>query len=385
MNKIIKPLRIAIVAGEPSGDLLGAEIIKALKNINSNLIFEGVAGPQMIAAGATTLFPMEKISVMGFTEVLFKLPELLSLRRSVKKHFLQNPPDIYIGIDAPDFNLPIELSLKKAGIFTVHCNSPTIWAWRYKRIFKIALAVNLMLTLFPFEAKYYEEVNIPVKYIGHPLADLIPLEPDQIAARNILNIPHDKKVIALLPGSRGGEIKYIGPTLLKAALICHAQNPEFIFIAPMINAKRAMQFRRQWQIIAPQLPLQIIEGQSRAVMAAADVIVLASGTATLEAMLLKKPMVVAYDGSAISCYIAKKVSKVKHFSLPNILAGEALVPEYFHETATSENIAKEVLLYFQFPEKTKALIKIFSEIHLQLRCQANVLAAEAILQSFRAN
>lgn len=382
MNTTPKSFRIAIIAGEPSGDLLGAGIIQALKAINPNIIFEGVAGPQMLAAGATTLFPMEKLSVMGFSEVLSKIFELLSLRRRVKKHFLQNPPDIFIGIDSPDFNLPIELKLKAAGIFTVHCNSPTIWGWRYNRIFKIGRAVNLMLTLFPFEAKYYEEVNIPVRYIGHPLADLIPLQNDQQAARDTLKIPQKARVIALLPGSRGGEIKYLGPILLRAAVLCLAQNPDLIFISPMINAQRAAQFREQLQNIAPQLPLQIIDGQARTAMAAADVIALASGTATLEAMLVKKPMVVAYTGAAISCYIAKKMAKVKHFSLPNILAGKELVPEYFAEQATPENVAKEVITYLQHPEKAQALIKQFTEIHLQLKCNANVRAAQAIMELY---
>ena len=204
----MKSLRIGMIAGEASGDLLGAGLIHALKKIHPDIIVEGIAGPQMQATGITSLFPMEKLSVIGFSEVLLRVRELLLMRTQTKKHFLNNPPDIFIGIDAPDFNLPIELVLKKAGILTIHYNSPTIWAWRYKRIFKIAKAVNLMLCLFPFEAPYYEAVQVPVRYIGHPLADLIPLEPDQIAARKSLNLPIDTKIVALLPGSRFGEIKY---------------------------------------------------------------------------------------------------------------------------------------------------------------------------------
>lgn len=374
----MKALRVGMIAGEASGDLLGAGLIRELQKIHPNIIIEGIAGPQMQLAGATSLFPMERLSVIGFSEVLFRVRELLSMRSQTKKHFLNNPPDIFIGIDAPDFNLPIELALKKAGILTVQYNSPTIWAWRYKRIFKIAKAVNLMLCLFPFEAPYYEAVQVPVRYIGHPLADLISLETDQIAARKSLNLPGEAKIIALLPGSRFGEIKYLGPVLLRAAELCLTQKNNLIFVSPMINAERKKQFELLWKTIAPGLPLIIIEGQSRTVMAAADIIVLASGTATLEAMLLKKPMVVAYKGSAFSYFIAKKLVKIKHFSLPNILAGEPLVPEFLQHTATPENIAQAAMKYLNDLNCTDKLIKRFTEIHLQLKCNASERAAEAV-------
>jgi lipid-A-disaccharide synthase len=378
-------LRIGMIAGEASGDLLGAGLIHALRKIHPDITVEGIAGSQMQAAGATSLFPMEKLSVIGFSEVLLRVRELLSMRTQTKKHFLNNPPDIFIGIDAPDFNLPIELALKKANILTVQYNSPTIWAWRYKRIFKMVKAVNLMLCLFPFEAPYYEAVQIPVRYIGHPLADLIPLQPDQAAARKLLNLPIDAKIIALLPGSRFGEIKYLGPVLLRAAQLCLAQKNDLIFISPMINAERKKQFELFWKTISPNLPLTIFEGQSRTVMAAADVIALASGTATLEAMLLKKPMVVAYKGSAFSYFIAKHLVKIKQFSLPNILAGEKLVPEFLQHTATAENICHAVMNYFNDLNNTAALIKRFAEIHLQLKCNANERAAEAVIKLINKN
>jgi len=376
----MKPLRIGMIAGEASGDLLGAGLIKALKEINSQVSIAGIAGPQMLAAGATTLFPMEKLSVMGFSEVVLRLRELLSLRKQVQEYFLKNPPDIFVGIDAPDFNLPIELVLKQAGILTVHCNSPTIWAWRYKRIFKIGRAINLMLTLFPFEARYYEEVKIPVRYIGHPLADLIPLQSDQKAARQVLQLPLEARIVALLPGSRFGEIKYIGPVLLQAAQRCLEKYPDLIFISPMINAERAAQFRQQWQMLAPQLPLMIIDGQSRIAMTAADVITLASGTATLEALLIKRPMVVTYRSSMFSFFIAKQLIKIKQYSLPNILAGEELVPEFIQQQATAENIAQATLAYFDNTEKVAVLVRRFTDIHLQLRCNANNRAAEAMMK-----
>jgi lipid-A-disaccharide synthase len=317
---------------------------------------------------------------MGFSEVVLRLRELLSLRKQVQEYFLKNPPDIFVGIDAPDFNLPIELVLKQAGILTVHCNSPTIWAWRYKRIFKIGRAINLMLTLFPFEARYYEEVKIPVRYIGHPLADLIPLQSDQKAARQVLQLPLEARIVALLPGSRFGEIKYIGPVLLQAAQRCLEKYPDLIFISPMINAERAAQFRQQWQMLAPQLPLMIIDGQSRIAMTAADVITLASGTATLEALLIKRPMVVTYRSSMFSFFIAKQLIKIKQYSLPNILAGEELVPEFIQQQATAENIAQATLAYFDNTEKVAVLVRRFTDIHLQLRCNANNRAAEAMMK-----
>lgn len=373
-------LRIGMIVGEASGDLLGAGLIQALKKVHPDIKVEGIAGSQMQAVGARSLFPMEKLSVIGFSEVIMRARELLSMRAATKKHLLNDPPDIFIGIDAPDFNLPIETALKNAGILTVHYTSPTIWAWRYKRIFKIAKAANLMLCLFPFEAPYYDAVQVAARYVGHPLADLIPLHIDQVAARNSLNLPVDKKIVALLPGSRYGEIKYLGPVLLQAAELCLARDPNLIFVSPMINTVRKKQFELLWQSMAPHLPLTIIDGQSRRVMAAADVIALASGTATLEALLLKKPMVVAYKGSALSYFIAKHLVKIKQFSLPNILAGEVLVPEFLQHTATPENISQAVMHYFNDLSETDKLIKRFTEIHLQLKCNANERAAEAVLE-----
>lgn len=379
------PLRIGMIVGEASGDLLGAGLIQSLKKIYPEIIIEGIAGSQMQAAGARSLFPMERLSVIGFSEVILRIKELLSMRSQTQKYFLDNPPDIFIGIDAPDFNLPIEIALKKAGILTVHYTSPTIWAWRYKRIFKIAKAVNLILCLFPFETPYYDAVNVSANYVGHPLADLIPIEVDQNAARVALQLPQDEKIVALLPGSRFGEIKYLGPVMLQTAQLCLEKMPHLKFISPMINATRKKQFEELKEKLAPQLPLTIIEGQSRTVMAAADVIALASGTATLEALLLKKPMVVAYKGSALSYFIAKNLVKIKQFSLPNILAGETLVPEFLQQTATPENIAQAVLHYLNHNNNTAKLIDKFTEIHLRLKCNANERAAEAVRELLNKN
>ena len=362
-------IRIGIVAGEPSGDLLGAEIVHALRAFFPDATFEGVGGPKMIQAGVTSLFPMEKLSVMGFTEVLMRVPELLRLRKSVKDYFLQNPPDIYIGVDSPDFNLPIEAALKKKHIKTAHCNSPTIWAWREKRILKIKKAVDLMLVLFPFEKKYYDEAGIQAVYIGHVLADHIPVETKAFPS---------KKTVALLPGSRKGELKYIGPTLLKAAKILFKKYPDMVFLSPMANQARYDQFLAQYQKLAPELPLTITVGNTREVMEASSVIALASGTATLEGMLVKRPMVVLYQGSHISYWIAKNLVKIKQVSLPNILSGEKLIPEFIQYEAKPEKIASSVEYYFEHPERVKELQQRFTEIHRTLKCGAAESAARAI-------
>ena len=373
------PLRIGMVAGEASGDLLGAAIIRALKQIFPDVEIIGIAGSKMLETGATTLFPLDKLSVMGFTEVLSRARELLQLRAKIRDYFLSNPPDIYIGIDSPDFNLPIEYNLKKAGIKTVHCNSPTIWAWRKNRIHKIGRSVDLMLTLFPFEAKYYEAENIPVKYIGHPLADSIPIDKNiTINTTNLSSLTPKK--IALLPGSRAGEIKYIGPVLLKAAELIFQKYPDCSFISPMINQARYNQFKQQWKIISPNLPLRLEIGKSQEIIKSSDIIALASGTATLETMLLNRPMVVVYKSSFISYWIAKKLIKIKQISLPNILADELLVPEFIQDNATPENIANSIEDYILHPEKIAELQKKFSVIHRSLKQNAAEKAAEAIRQ-----
>jgi len=366
-------IRIGIVAGEPSGDLLGSCIIKALKHHYPEAEFMGVAGPKMCEEGATTLFPMDKLSVMGFTEVFFRLHELLSYRNIVKKYFIKHPPDVFIGIDSPDFNLPIEKTLKKKGIKTIHCHSPTVWAWRENRIHNIKRSVNLMLVLFPFEKQYYNKAKIPVEYIGHPLADMIPME---------YRTPNTINHIALLPGSRAGEIKYIAPVLVKSAQLLLHKYPHLQFSAPMINQKRYDQFLQIVKLIAPNLfkNLNVSIGNAREIMTKSDLVILASGTATLEALLLKRPMVVVYKGSEISYQIAKNLIKIKNISLPNILAGANLVPELIQQNAVPENIVIQTEKYMESMDNIKSLQKKFSEIHQELRCDAAIKAANAIAQ-----
>ena len=367
-------MRIGIVAGESSGDILGAHIIRALQKYYPDAIFEGVAGPRMLdIPGVMSLLPMENLSVMGFTEVFCHFKKIVTAYYKIKKYFLDNPPDMYIGIDSPDFNLRLEKILKKAGIKTIHCNSPTIWAWRANRIFGIKKAVDLMLVLFPFEPDYYRRVTIPVCYIGHPLADIINNKKNIITKITINNI-----TLALLPGSRQGEIQYIGPVLLQAAKMLYQKYPDIKFITPMVNQARFNQFEKQWKLIAPELPLTISLQNGRDIMTQADMIALASGTATLEALLLKKPMVVVYKVSRLSYWIGRLLIKIKQVSLPNILAGEALVPELLQDNATPDNIVRRLEEYLLSPEKINYFTQKATQIHATLQCNSAERAAKAI-------
>ncbi|MES2141460.1 MAG: lipid-A-disaccharide synthase [Pseudomonadota bacterium] len=375
-----RPLRIGIVAGEASADLLAADLLKSLKLRGIPFIAEGIAGPEMQKQGCRSLFPMETLSVMGLGEILKQLPELLRVRRQLIHYFISNPPDVFIGVDAPEFNLDVEKKLKQHAIPTVHYVSPSVWAWRRWRLKKIAKGVDLMLTLFPFEKRFYEEYSIPVECVGHPLADVIPLESDTLLARQSLALPESAQIIALLPGSRRNEIDYLGRLFLETAQRCQKKNPALVFVTAMINKEREAQFSLLKRTIAPELPLILIQGQSRQVMAAADVILLASGTATLEAMLLKKPMVVAYRMSALSYCMAKLLIKVDHIALPNLLANKPLVPEFIQENATSENLSQALFCYLNNPNIASTLQKEFLVLHQQLRGNASEKAVNAILK-----
>lgn len=379
-----RPLRFGVVAGEASGDLLGANLIAAIKQRHPDASFEGIAGPQMIAAGASTLFPMDRLSVMGIVEVLGRYRELLGIRRQLARHFKQNPPDAFIGIDAPDFTLGLEKQLRDAGIKTVHYVSPSVWAWRQRRVKKIAASTDLMLTLFPFEAGFYQQHRVPVQFVGHPLADTIPLAVDQSAARQALNLPVDAQILALLPGSRSNELHYLAQPFIETACWLHTQHPGLEFVVPLANNERRAQFEQALSSVrasgkdVPQI--RLIAGQSREVMAAADVVLLASGTAALEAMLLKRPMVVAYILAPLSYWIAKRLVKVENVSLPNLLANETLVPELIQQEVSAENLGQKVLAYFENPALMDTLHQRFDEIHQSLRQDAGAQAAEAILQ-----
>jgi lipid-A-disaccharide synthase len=369
-------ITLGLIAGEASGDLLGAELIAALKSRQPALGFEGIAGPRMVAAGARALAPSERLSVNGYVEVLRHLPGLLRLRRDIVRHFLRQRPAVFVGIDAPDFNLGVEARLKAAGIPTVHFVSPSIWAWRGERIHRIGKAVSHMLVVFPFEAEIYEKAGIPVTYVGHPLADRLPLEPDVEAARRALDLDAAGPVVALLPGSRQGEVKRLAPVLLQAAaLICRAR-PDARFVLPA--ATGTLRQRLDAAAVASGLPVKVLDGQSHEAMTAADVVVLASGTATLEAALLKKPMVITYRVPAITYWLAKGKLYLPWVGLPNILLRRFAVPELLQDDATPERIAAATLDWLDAPERRAELAAEFRRLHETLRCNAGERIADAL-------
>ncbi len=377
-------LRIGLVAGEASGDRLGAGLIKAIQAQRPDTRFEGVGGPLMISAGLQSLFPMEPLSVMGLIEPLKNLPTLLRIRGSLKKHFIAQPPDIFIGIDAPDFNLGLELKLRKQGITTMHYVSPSVWAWRQKRIKKIARAVDHMLTLLPFEADFYTEHKVPVTFVGHPLADDLPMDPEGARARAELNLgAPSAPVLALLPGSRRGEVAQLGRLFLETARRCREVMPDLTFVLPAANAARRQQIDLLMMEFA-DLPVTVLDGQSHAAMAAADVVLLASGTTALEAMLLKKPMVVSYRTGWLTHAIISRMLKVPYVSLPNLLTGEELVPELLQDAATVKNLSERLMAIFQLPREGEALKEKFYQLHEQLRCNASYKASAAVLDLIQA-
>lgn len=371
-----KPLCIALVAGEASGDILGAGLMAALKQQHPNIQFIGVGGPKMEAEGLISMFPMERLSIMGLVEVLGRLAELVKRRAKLVKDIIAAKPDVFIGIDAPDFNLGIELKLRKAGIKTIHYVSPSVWAWKQKRVFKIKKACDLVLTLFPFEAKFYEKHEVPVCFVGHPLADTIPLQIDRETAKCDLGIAQDDLVVALMPGSRGGEVSRLAPVFLETAVIILKQYPQAKFVLPCANQQRKEQVEELLK--AYQLPITLLEGNSRQALTACDVVLIASGTATLEALLYERPMVVAYKLAPLTFWIAKRVVKTPYISLPNILAGRLLVPEMIQDKAEPEALFKELqpLLEGNSKEQTDN----FKAIHLALRQNASAKAAEATLK-----
>ena len=375
-------MRIAIIAGEVSGDILGSRLIKALLLHNPEIKFEGIAGEEMIAVGCSALYPMEKLAVMGFSEILPRLHELLSIRKTLIQRWQQNPPNLFIGIDAPDFNLKLEAILHNKGIKTVHYVSPSIWAWRESRVKKIKGNIDQMLTLFPFEVDFYKKHQIPATFVGHPLADEIPLQSDQQQARESLGLDNKSHLLAVLPGSRNGEIKRLAPDFLQALILIHQKHPDWQFVVPLINNKIRLQFETLQQQIAPLLSITLINGQSRTVMTAADQILMASGTAVLEGMLINRPMIAAYRVSAVTAFIIRsfKMIKSKYYTLPNNLCDEYLVPELIQEDVTANNMLLEIEKQFQQSTQQRDYhSQRFHAMHLQLRQNASQQAAKTIL------
>lgn len=359
--------------------MLGAGLIRALRARIPDAVFEGVAGPRMIAAGCRAWHPMERLSVMGLVEVLGRYRELRALRADVLGRLRADPPDVFVGIDAPDFNLGLETRLKAAGIPTVHYVSPTVWAWRARRLRKIARADDLVLTLFPFETAIYERHGIAARCVGHPLADAIPPGGgDRMAARAALGLPAAGRLIALLPGSREGEVRRLSELFVAAARWCRERRPELRFAAPLVSPELRDIFTAALAA-APELPVTLFEGRAREVMAAADAVLLASGTATLEAMLLQRPMVVAYRLAPLTYWLARRLLYIDRFALPNLLAGEDLVPEFIQDAATPAAIGAALLESLDAAEQSGRLRGRFAELHAMLRRDADAQAAEAVL------
>ncbi|OZC36736.1 lipid-A-disaccharide synthase [Marinobacter vinifirmus] len=373
-----RKVTIAIIAGEASGDILGAGLIRSLRKRYPKARFVGIGGDEMIAEGFHSLIPMERLSVMGLVEVLGRIRELFSIRARLLEYFFTTPPDVVIGIDSPDFTLAIERRCREAGIPSVHYVSPSVWAWRQKRIFKIAKSVDLMLTLFPFEARFYEEHNVPVAFVGHPLADRIPMRPDTDAARKALGLNPDQPVLAVLPGSRGGEVERLGTLFLEASRWLQERRPDIQLVIPCVNRDREKQVEGLVEALEVKLPVTLVRGRSREVMAASDVVLLASGTATLEAMLLKRPMVVGYRLSDLSYKLLSRLVKVPWVALPNLLAQKGLVPELLQDDATPEALGAAVLERMENTEEREQLQQAFTELHESLRQNADERAATAI-------
>lgn len=377
------PLKIGIVAGEVSGDTLGAGLVKEFRSRYPDAEFVGIGGLQMQAEGVRSLFPMERLSVMGLVEVLGRLRELFAIRDGLVESFRQENIDLFVGVDAPDFNLRLDALLKPLGIPVVHYVSPSVWAWRQGRVEGMRQVVDTVLCLLPFEKKFYDDKGLDAVFVGHPLADSLPLVNDTQAARLQLGLAEEGEYIALLPGSRGGEILRIAPTLFAAAKKIQQSRPQARFIIPAINAARRADIEQQLALAC--LPAQVFDdtlgaGVGRLVMSAADAVVLASGTATLEAMLLKKPMIVAYRLHWLTWLIARAMVRTPFVSLPNLLANEALVPELLQSAATPDAVATQTLRWLEDDIYRESRLRRFAALHESLRRDADVQAADALVR-----
>ena len=374
---------IALVAGEVSGDILGAGLINALKLHYPNARFIGVAGEQMKKAGCETLFDMEELSVMGLAEVLKHLPRLLKRRKQVIETMLKMKPDVFIGIDAPDFNLTVEEKLKANGIKTIHYVSPSVWAWRQNRVHKIKRATDLVLAFLPFEKAFYDKFDTPCRFIGHTMADAIALKPNRTEACEKLGLDESKRYVAILMGSRGSEIQFLAEPFLKTAQLLKEKHPDLEFLVPMVNEKRQAQLEAIKANIAPELELHILQGQARQAMIAAECTLLASGTAALEAMLCKSPMVVGYKMKLLTYWLAKKLVKTEYISLPNLLANAPLIPEMIQEECNPDNLAWSLNHYLsndvESLKQKNELKHRFTDLHKLIQCDADAQAAQAVV------
>lgn len=369
--------RFAMVAGEASGDLLGGLLLGGLKARWPGLHAAGIGGPRMAAHGFEAWWPHDKLAVSGYVEALRHYRELSGIRSRLAERLLKNKPDVFVGIDAPDFNLDLEARLKQAGIKAVHFVSPSIWAWRGQRIDKIGRATDLVLCLFPFEPAIYANKGIPAAFVGHPLADVIPLDVPRAGARASLGLAESDTVVALLPGSRRAELKYIAPRLLQAAAEMQRQRPGLRFLVPVVPGMRDIVEALRQQF-APDAAIELLDGRSHEALAACDVTLVASGTATLEAALFKRPMVIAYVMHALNWQLMKRMSYQPWVGLPNILLGDFAVPELLQADATPERLARAALAWLDDPARCEALRLRFDALHRELRCNTAQAATDAI-------
>lgn len=379
------PIRIAIVAGEASGDLLGSHLVTALQAKLPQAEFFGIAGPKMQSCGVKSLFPMEKLSIMGFHEVIKNLFTLLALRRDLKRRLIAWRPHVYIGVDAPDFNFNVERAMRKQGITTVHFASPSIWAWRGGRIHNIKRAVDHMLVLFPFEKAIYDQAGIPATYVGHPMADTIPVESNLIAARDQLKLSHDATIVTLLPGSRRSELDMHADLFIQTAQRLHNQLPQVKFLVPLAtkqtrNLFEAAIYRNQ----AQDFPIKVLFGHAQEAMAAANCVLVKSGTATLEAALLKRPMVITYRIPKLTYRLVRNRFYLPYFGMPNVLAGRFIVPEFMQDQATPENLAQAVCTWLEDKTARENLTEEFTRMHLALRQNTAQCASEAVIELLKA-
>ncbi|MBV8048945.1 MAG: lipid-A-disaccharide synthase [Paludibacterium sp.] len=376
-----KTLRVAMVAGEASGDMLGAQLMEAMIRRYPRIEFFGIGGPHMEARGLRSMVPQEKLAVRGYAEVLKHLPELLRIRKELRANLIKSRPDVFVGIDAPDFNLPLEAKLKQAGIPTVHYVSPSVWAWRPERIQRIARAVSKVLCLFPMEPPLYVKAGVPVSYVGHPLASEIPLATDKEAMREQLALPKSAPIFALLPGSRISELDYMAPIYIETAKLLLKKFPEAQFIVPL--ATRATRDRFDailTRLKAWELPIRKLFGHAQMAIIASDVVLVTSGTATLEVALCKRPMVISYKLSTLTYWLVKHKLRLPYVGLPNILCERAVVPELLQKNARPEKLAAEIERIYHDKDYQDELTVLFDELQLRLRMDTSTQAAEDVLQ-----
>ena len=374
-------LKVAMVAGEASGDLLAAHLMEALQARHADIEFAGIGGPRMEARGFTSMVPQEKLAVRGYAEVLRCLPELLRIRRALRERLKAEKPDVFIGVDAPDFNLALEAALKKAGIPTVHYVSPSVWAWRLERIYKIGKAVKRVLCLFPMEPALYQQAKVRADFVGHPLANEIPMAPDQLAMREQLGLPRQSPVFTLMPGSRKSELEFMAPLYIEAARILLRDYPDATFLVPLATRATMDLFDQQLtRYKAWDLPLRKLFGHAQMAMIASDVVLVTSGTATLEVALTKRPMVISYKLSWLTYQLVKRKIKLPYVGLPNILCGRFVVPELLQKDATASKLAAEVKRLYVDQDARAEMVQAFTTLHQSLQADTADLAASAVLQ-----